>query len=262
MDVIFPSITNNPGDSRHNGTVDHFVKPTKGAPCTRSKLSGVSVPEIGAFFGSNGPLPYKPSYGKIALTGVLFLPAVIDEKTKNEITPERALNYEICECRITIDGYFIIDAPDRHNDGKKFTKPQKLTFCKSVIWQLMNDEGSLRDQIGRFGTSEISRVVREDVPEKPGDILQILPDTLGAYTPESITSYPEFRHFEDLGLTPSQRADLIELEDMDDRHDGDNFELSEYWPAVFAQVFPAPEIVQKWAMPHLRLSIIEECVPA
>ena len=134
------------------------------------------VPEIGSIYRSNGPLPYIPSYSKISLTGVLVLPAVIVKQTKTEPgyeqTPERAYNYEICHNRITIDGYYVCDAPDNHSDGKKYTVAQKLKFCKAVIWQLMYDEGSLRDQIALLGTGPINRVIRS-VPDKVPEVIAV-----------------------------------------------------------------------------------------
>ena len=187
------------------------------------------VPEVGSIYRSNGPLPYIPSYLKIGLTGVLVLPAVIVKQTKTEPgyeqTPERAYNYEICHNRITIDGYYVCDAPDNHSDGKKYTVAQKLKFCKAVIWQLMYDEGSLRDQIALLGTGPINRVIRS-VPDKVPEVIAVsapiapvledlvLPEVLNAYTHEGITGCPSAEEFEDLVLCHSTNYE-IELEDLE-----------------------------------------------
>jgi len=175
------------------------------------------VPEVGSIYRSNGPLPYIPSYSKIGLTGVLVLPAVIVKQTKTEPgyeqTPERAYNYEICHNRITIDGYYVCDAPDNHSDGKKYTVAQKLKFCKAVIWQLMNDEGSLRDQIALLGTVPINRVIRS-VPDKVPEVIAVSAPIVPVIEENYIDPYPSAEEFEDLVLCHSTNYE-IELEDLE-----------------------------------------------
>ena len=87
------------------------------------------VPEIGSIYRSNGPLPYIPSYSKIGFNGVITIPAVMDEKGINVVTPEQSFNYEMCEYRITINGYYVCDAPVLHDNGKKLTTGQRQKFC-------------------------------------------------------------------------------------------------------------------------------------
>lgn len=110
------------------------------------------------------PDKYNPSYSKIKNDGVLLIGAILDTKGL-EITPEKVYKYEICQNRITIDGYYVCDAPDYHSNGKKYTPYQKEKFCKVVIWQLLTDEGSLTDQIAKLGNGPIERVIR-DIPER------------------------------------------------------------------------------------------------
>jgi len=237
------------------------------------------VPEVGSIYRSNGPLPYIPSYLKIGLTGVLVLPAVIVKQTKTEPgyeqTPERAYNYEICHNRITIDGYYVCDAPDNHSDGKKYTVAQKLKFCKAVIWQLMYDEGSLRDQIALLGTGPINRVIRS-VPDKVPEVIAVsapiapvledlvLPEVLNAYTHEGITGYPDGEIFKYTPDYDAEDYDRLLINGMFDHgpsmldNEIDTGFMDEIEKESIGEMFAAfnPVIIRQWN--HGTMKITEE----
>ena len=154
------------------------------------------VPEIGSIYRSNGPLPYIPSYLKIGLTGVLVTPEVKGECTNLVIQAERTYNYEITvDCSVLVDGYFVSQPPVKHDTGKKFTQSERVKFCKAIVWQMMNDETTLRETVQNIGTIHESVIVPEVIavsaPIAPVIEDLVLPEVLNAYTHEGITGYPD-----------------------------------------------------------------------
>ena len=235
------------------------------------------IPAVGSLRGKDSfPLI---SYAKIPLTGVLVVPAEIVPQTKDkpgyEKTPEKAYSYEICENRITIDGYFVVDAPDKHDNRKKYNATEKKRFCLAIIWQLMNDEGSLRDQISQLGTSEVPRVIRESVPvpvlavpAMVDPVDHIIEHITGSVLPGpgALESAMENKHFvqedEYSDIPDIIKKDLIEEIDPDEKWLDDPGYFNPYTPAELEIICKNDQPAEKprgW-IAHLRLSIEE--VPA
>jgi hypothetical protein len=243
------------------------------------------IPAIGSLRGKDSfPLI---SYAKIPLTGVLVVPAEIVPQTKDkpgyEKTPEKAYSYEICENRITIDGYFVVDAPDKRDNGKKYNATEKKRFCLAIIWQLMNDEGSLRDQISQLGTSEVPRVIRESVsvpvlavPAMVDPVDHIIEHITGSDLPgPGIFADVALSHIindevdrENLESDLSELREWSTADETGDNFPAENFELKEYWPGVIQglcknDIPPAVPAERPCGyLPWLRVTITEESVKA
>jgi hypothetical protein len=279
MDTIFVSVRNGPDMRESAGAVviDHYAI-GKGVPCSRGKLSGCVVPDIGAFYKSNGPLPYIPSYTKIGEKSIALEPAVLD-KQGHELKPDTAHEIEIISGTIVlIDGFFVAEAPRAHASGKKYTAPEKLKFCKAVVWQLLSDEGTLLDALAAIGTIHMPVDICERVqvmmpaPVDPiaasEPVTVVLPDTISAYTPEAITGYPATKDTRGYELSRVEMVDLMEMnhDDMGSEYDslslenefnkGEEKEMYEiYNPAIVQN--PA-NVIRSWSLPHVRCMITEE----
>jgi len=288
MDIIFPSITNNPNPIEHDQTrseivIDHNkpFKTLKGSPVKPGRIGGPAIPEVGSIYRSNGALPYKPSYSKIGNETILSDP-IRDLKHKIIIEKDS----------VFFNNHCIAIAPEKHNTGKKFTSAQKTTFLKAVVFGIIPteinkyqkdtngkmvivsvpDDLYFQELITKYPASndnqdiETQQIMRDETPVKEAvkDDL-VLPEALNAYTPEAITGYPviepqedHFEYFELLhngmfNLGSSMLDNEIDTAFMDEI---EKESIGEMYTAF------TPIIMQKWTMPHLRLSIIEECVPA
>jgi len=218
------------------------------------------VPEIGSLYRSNGALPYKPSYAYIKngeytqkIAGLEYTFKIINNAVF------------ITQHSLFVGDLLIVNAPH------KFTKTKKETFCKAVIHSMVNDQDCFFEQLDRVmdkqkEAQEIPAIIPDDL---------VLPDTISAYTPEAITGYPAIvDEIEDsiylLSLNDeiereNLRSDLHEeLYDMGSEYDSISLE-NEYNNGEEIELYNLLNpvvIVQKYNVPHLRLSIIEERVPA
>ena len=238
-----------------------FPNSLKGDPNAKDtrKYKGTQCPKKAVHEIHEGYSPLPP-VSKIPVTGTLYIPAVVQDG--KEIKPDHTYEYEITNGdTLNINGYTVARAPFTHDNGRKFTPAQALTFCRAIVWQLLNDEGSLRDQVSQIGA-----------PVQPAEPIAVdIPDYVGAYTQEAITGYPEDRYFVDLELSPAERADIMEMvrwDPFDDVHDN-GYTRNQYDAldqsvqhetdrdiiAAFEPVKPAG-----W-VPYLKLSIREFPIP-
>ena len=294
MDIIFPSITNNPNPIEHDQTrseivIDHNkpFKNLKGSPVKPGRIGGPAIPEVGSIYRSNGALPYKPSYSKIGNETILSDP-IRDLKHKIIIEKDS----------VFFNNHCIAIAPEKHNNGKKFTSAQKTTFLKAVIYSIipgeiktsLNDMGKpckeirtitddlyFQELIAKYPALidnqdiETQQIMRDETPVKEAvkDDL-VLPEALNAYTPEAITGYPNASTIEYDSDYYEWEYDTLLINGMFDHgpsmmdNEIDIAFMDEIEKESIGEMFVAfnPCIVQKYNVPHLRLSITEERVPA
>lgn len=232
--------------SHINEPIDHsapYGKDLKGNPKNKSCKSHHFSPCPKCVFGPS--IIPGLSVAKLPLTGKLVIPAEFSgtDKSANrkETSPERVFEYEIISgIEVWINGVPIASAPNKHDNGRTVTPAQKLTFCKAVIWQLSNDEGSLKDQIAKM-----------DLP------IQAPANSEPEISIESITGSPypgpgvldEYRFHgpvmaydmdkKDLSKTLEELRDYDQHDDIGDHHESDNALLEVYWPGVFAECYQA-----------------------
>ena len=231
-------------------------------------------------------LPYKPSYSKIGNETILSDP-IRDLKHKILIEKDS----------VFFNNHCIAIAPEKHNNGKKFTSAQKTTFLRAVVFGIIPteinkyqkdtngkmiivsvpDDLYFRELIAKYPAvldnqdSDVKTVMMDEmvISSAPEEI--VLPELLNAYTPEAITGYPnteEILKGKTFHLkTPSEIIELSEMEERSIKND----EYDNYYSSVdhakteiiqLYDLLSSETIVQKWTIPHLRLSIIEEGVPA
>ena len=259
-------------------TIDHYAYPSGSKPEKSKRVRGPIIPEVGSLYRSNGALPYKPSYAKI------------DNMTELSDPDNYELKHiiEIKDNEVFFNGSIIARAPLTHNNGKKFTIAQKAQFCKAVVYSII--PGEIKTHLNEMGKAckEI-RTITDDlyfreliaqypaiVPQKesqeipaiiPDDL--VLPETISAYTPEAITGYPEniFKYTPDYSVP---EYDALLINGMFDHgpsmmdNEIDTAFMDEIEKESIGEMFVAfnPSIVQKYNVPHLRLSITEERVTA
>ena len=212
------------------------------------------VPEIGSLYKSNGALPYKPSYAYIkngeytqTIAGLEYTFKIINNAVF------------ITQHSLFVGDLLIVNAPH------KFTKTKKETFCKAVIHSMVNDQDCFFEQLDRVmdkqkEAQEIPAIIPDDL---------VLPETISAYTPEAITGYPEniFKYTPDYSVP---EYDALLINGMFDHgpsmmdNEIDTAFMDEIEKESIGEMFVAfnPGIVQKYNVPHLRLSITEERVTA
>ena len=275
-------------DINHNATrintvytIDHYAYPSGSKPEKSKRVRGPIIPEVGSIYRSNGALPYKPSYSRIEDITTLSDPDNYELKHVIEIK-----NYEVF-----FNGSIIARAPLTHNNGKKFTIAQKAQFCKSVIWgidpsyqgyitkRVKNTNGQMEDQ-----EFKDDLYFRELIAQYPAIVPQKEAQEIPAIIPEDIvienitlSPYPgmgilekamtnkNWLEIEDREYAIRDiKTDLIEdMYPMGSEYDSLSLE-NEYNRGEEIELYNLlnPVIVQKYNVPHLRLSIIEERVPA
>jgi hypothetical protein len=225
--------------------IDHYAKVSgcdpKRSTCKRA-YTPLHIPAVGSCYGKH---PIKGlNYNDIGLT----------QKIQDGVIAEIRE-----DMNVYLNGVFIAESPKlkRNAKGKDIltTQPEKLRFCKAVIWALLNDEISLKDKLADIG------------------YIPPVNDTVKDFMFEEITMSP-YPGIGETNLVMDAMNDEIdrdnlssllheELSDMDHEEyegyfkDQNDSEIREY----LSSITPV-NVISKWSMPHLRISIIEECVPA
>jgi len=151
-----------------------------------------------------------------------------------------------------------------NGECKIMQKLTEYTLGKTVISSTY-DQDCFFEQLDRVmdkqkEAQEIPAIIPDDL---------VLPETISAYTPEAITGYPEniFKYTPDYSVP---EYDALLINGMFDHgpsmmdNEIDTAFMDEIEKESIGEMFVAfnPGIVQKYNVPHLRLSIIEERVPA
>ena len=213
------------------------------------------VPEVGSLYRSNGILPYKPSYAYIkngeytqTIAGLEYTFKIINNAVF------------ITQHSLFVGDLLIVNAPN------KFTKTKKETFCKAVIHSMVNDQDCFFEQLDRVmdkqkEAQEIPAIIPEDI------VIENI--TLSPYPGmgilEKAMTNKNWLEIEDREYAIRDiKTDLIEdMYPMGSEYDSLSLE-NEYNRGEEIELYNLlnPVIVQKYNVPHLRLSIIEERVPA
>jgi len=273
-------------DINHNATrintvytIDHYAYPSGSKPEKSKRVRGPIIPEVGSIYRSNGALPYKPSYSRIEDITTLSDPNNYDLKHIIEIK-----NYEVF-----FNGSIIARAPLTHNNGKKFTIAQKAQFCKAVVYSIIPGEikRPIKDHPSKCVVYESipdDEYLKELIAQCPAIVPQKEAQEMPAIIPEDIiienitlSPYPgigilekamtnkNWLEIEDREYAIRDiKTDLIEdMYPMGSEYDSLSLE-NEYNRGEEIELYNLlnPVIVQKYNVPHLRLSIIEERVPA
>lgn len=260
----------------------HKYTSSKGKPC-----------------GSKQSEPFKPSYSKIGNETILPDPdnylvkhkvEIVDyqvlfngypiarapeyfkrmNKSRSQWTPARRLQF--CKAVIwgidpSYQGYVTKRVKNSNGQMEDQSFPDDLYFRELIAKYPALIDNQIED-------------VKEEMRDKiaiaalPGIIAAIpdlvLPEHLNAYTHEAITGYQEVKDTRDYGLNRVEMADLIEMngddyekESGNDYHEYDNVMTEFNLPAIsemWQSINPAANIIRSWSMPHLRVSITEECL--
>jgi len=235
-------------------------------------------------YGSS--LPYKPSYAKITDKTVLSDPVT----GYNHII-------EIIDHKVYFNGFIIASAPVKGDNGKKKTLAQQLTFCKAVIYSIIPgtiqrpikdhpsgcvvyetvpDDEYFRELIAKYPAvidnqdQEIKQIMTDENPVIVSNEIT-LPEHLNAYTTEAITGYPLVKDNRDYELNRVEMVDLMEMNhtegEIEEGYDYAEYDnvMTEFNLQAVCQMYdlihPA-NVIRSFAIPHLRLTVIEECVPA
>ena len=274
-------------DINHNATrintvytIDHYAYPSGSKPEKSKRVRGPIIPEVGSIYRSNGALPYKPSYSRIEDITPLSDPDNYELKHVIEIK-----NYEVF-----FNGSIIARAPLTHNNGKKFTIAQKAQFCKSVVYTIIPqtkyikvynkserkdmdvcvpDDEYLKELIAQYPAIVPQKEAQEIPAIIPEDIV-IENITLSPYPGmgilEKAMTNKNWLEIEDREYAIRDiKTDLIEdMYPMGSEYDSICLE-NEYNRGEEIELYNLLNpvvIVQKYNVPHLRLSIIEERVSA
>ena len=260
-------------------TIDHYAYPSGSKPEKSKRVRGPIIPEVGSIYRSNGALPYKPSYSRIEDITTLSDPDNYELKHVIEIK-----NNEVF-----FNGSIIARAPLTHNNGKKFTIAQRAQFCKAVVYSIIPGEikRPIKDHPSKCVVYESipdDEYLKELIAQYPAIMPQKEDQEIPAIIPEDIvienitlSPYPgmgilekamtnknwleiEDREYAALDI----KTDLIEdMYPMGSEYDSLSLE-NEYNRGEEIELYNLlnPVIVQKYNVPHLRLSITEEREPA
>jgi hypothetical protein len=266
-------------DINHNATrintvytIDHYAYPSGNKPEKSKRVRGPIIPEVGSIYKSNGALPYKPSYSKIGMETVLSDPDNYDVKHTILIDNNS----------VFFNNHCIAIAPEKHNNGKKFTGAQKTQFCKAVVYGIIpgyinkiidKKDVSVPDDL--YFRELIAQYPAISAPQKEADIMPVdlvLPEHLNAYTPDALTGYPG----NDIAMDAIFMASLNDDVERDNLETTLNEELSdmiadeplnlislepEYNKNEESELYNLinPKIIKQWTHGSM---IIQECVIA
>jgi hypothetical protein len=140
----------------------------------------------------NGNKPHKfisCHYGHFGREPFFPAASLKDISTDMDIGDEKGNIHvvKIIGYTVVFNGVVIASAPVYGNNGRKKTLAQQMTFCKSVVWSLKNDDGNLNEYAAKYPTvqrpDETPAIVAAPV-EVPETITDIVVKTVKSFIPK------------------------------------------------------------------------------
>jgi hypothetical protein len=227
--------------------VDHYARVPGNDPkrsTLKRKYNPPVIPAVGSLRGVH--VYTKPSYSTITLQNQTHDPDNYEIIHTMEITPGMD---------VLLNGILIASAPEYSHQvtgkSKKITQTERARFCRGVIWWLMNDQTCLKDKL-----QEIGYITPVEIPAVIDPEISIESMTGSVYPGPGVLHKETW--MDELPVIAEESMIRSDIEEM--VLDAREKEYDALDQEIIAAFEPVKAVRPAGWIPHLRLSIIEECL--